>query len=218
MPHKPSIPADTTLPQAVGRWEYDTESPYNAHVWTDPDDTSAVGVFTIHDSSYAQVIDERVDGFGNTTEIAHNSFTIPSGIPSSSTSRMKATSDTIDAAVSWMEDNAPPWQHPAVEPAAFTAPPGHKFYAYRLESQAHEIIYQYPLFSTQTHPHPVSGHNADNIYLYIDVSRASGKAAITAASYPRATPAQKQDIKILPPQTGVTQALEKVNEWVAETC
>jgi hypothetical protein len=218
VPHRPSIPADTTLPRTAGRWEYDEESSYNAHVWTDPDNTSAVGVFTIHDSSYAQVIDERVNGFGNTTEIAHRSFTIPSGIPSTDISRMEATATVIDTAVSWMQNHSPPWNHPAVESAAFTPPPAHKFYTYRLESQTHEIIYQYPLMSSKTHPHPVSNHCTDSVYLCVDVSRASGKAAITAAPHPRASPAHKQEIKTLPPQTGVIEALEETAKWAAKNC
>jgi len=134
MPHRPTLSDDVSLPAAVNGWQHAPESTKNAHVWTSPTGDAAVGVFHSLGRVYCKVLDERVSGFARGTRVFETDIV--------DREPEVVVRDGVEAAVDWMARHAPPWRHPAVEPAAFEPPAGFVLERYYLEQREQIVCYR----------------------------------------------------------------------------
>lgn len=217
MPNRPQLPDGYDRPEAVGDWQYDPESGKNGHVWTSDEDVT-VGVFNSVNRVRVAVFDDRVDGFENNVE--PYSEPVPEDCPRSDVADRVAAG--VDAAIDWMEQQAPgEWEHPAVVEAVFDPPAGCVLDRYYLESREHIVYYRQE--GTESDVKVAGGRRLESDpsldtrrYLYVQAWRGSGNATVALAPWLRAHDHEMHEVLEPPEECGLEVAVMLAREWVAE--
>lgn len=217
MTHKPPLPDGFDLPERVNGWVHDPESNKNGHTWYAPDETAAVGVFSMTGDVYAKVLDERVTGFGrgryifdDRDEDRIDAETLPESIATG-----------VKKAVEWMERHDPPWKHPDVEPAAFDPPAGYVLDRYYLEEREHIVYYRREDAESEV---KMAGNRMGDddssvetrAYLVVKTWRGSGNSTIALAPWLRAHDHEMHEVADPPEECGLDVALKLARDYVAD--
>ena len=222
MVSKPPRPDGYSLPAQVNGWCHAPDSKKNGHIWLSPEETAAVGVFGFGGEMQVKLLDERVSGIGRSKAVfeAKYQHTKDYYEPADSSVPMAVVVETVEAAVDWMQRHAPPWEHPAVEPAAFDPPAGFVLDRYYLEERQQTVCYRQEGTESDVN---MSGRPPDTEpsldtrkYLYVEAWRGSGNATVALAPWLRAHDDEKHEVLEPPAECGLDVALMLAREWVAD--
>ena len=222
MTAKPPLPDGYELPSTVNGWTHAPASKKNGHIWLAPEETAAVGVFGFGGEMRVKLLDERVSGFARSNVVfeAEYEHTKDYYEPADSDAPPPVVVKTVEAAVDWMQRHAPPWEHSAVEPAAFEPPTGYVLDRYYLEEREQIVCYRQEntesAISMSGRPPDTEPSLDTRKYLYVEAWRGSGNATVALAPWLQAHDEEKHEVLEPPAECGLDVALMLAREWVAE--
>ena len=216
MVHKPPLPDEKQLPRKVNGWIYDPTNSRNGHTWVGKETVRSVTVYKTHDRIRVTLYDDRVDHGGKVDYIRREIDEIP----------MKPTNAVwwgVKNAVGWMKQTDPTaWEHPEIEPAVFSPPPGYKVANYAIRNRAYIIYYER---KTEEEPWEMIGTNLlsqsepsieTRTFPYIKCWKGSGNCTIALAPWLRADEHEMEEIIKPPDNCGLEAAINLTHKWVKE--
>jgi hypothetical protein len=220
MSDPPTLPTGFELRDEVNGWEHNPEATYNAYVWESSNGESSVAVFeSIADYYFVKVIDERITGPGKYKIIHETPEADNRRNPDESARTPPEIENAVEAAVTWMQNNDPPFRHPDVVEAAFEPPAGFSVESYNLGHREHEIFYAQDTDQTANdmagRPVDTDASLSTRKFLAVDVYRGSGDATVSLSLYTRGHDHEKTAVIDDLDRAGVETAVERAREWVA---